>query len=49
LDPGTLARDWKEWKWVVLEVKIHKGLWYLRRRRNIEHKISPRSLKRTDT
>jgi hypothetical protein len=32
-----VARDWKEWKRAVLEAKVHKGLWYLRRRRNNKH------------
>jgi hypothetical protein len=38
LVPKTLARDWKELKRAVLEAKVHKGLWYLsRRRRNNKH------------
>jgi hypothetical protein len=36
LVPRILARDWKEWKRAVLEAKVHKGLWYLRRSRNNE-------------
>jgi hypothetical protein len=48
LSPGTLAIDWMEWNLVVLEVKVHKELWYLRRRIN-EQKIKPRSFKRADT
>jgi hypothetical protein len=32
LVPRTMARDRKEWKRAVLEAKVHKGLWYLRRR-----------------
>jgi hypothetical protein len=27
------CNNWKEWKRAVLEAKVHKGLWYLRRRR----------------
>jgi len=37
LVPRKLAGDWKEWKRAVLDVKIDKGLWYLRRRRNNKH------------
>jgi hypothetical protein len=25
------ARDWKEWKWIVLEAKVHNSLQCLRR------------------
>jgi len=39
LVPRTLARDWKEWKRAVLEAKVHKGLWYLRRRRRNNERI----------
>jgi hypothetical protein len=37
LVPRTLARDWKERKRAELEAMVHRGLWYLRRRRNNEH------------
>jgi len=38
LVPRALAREWNEWKRAVLEGKVHKGLWYWRRRRrNNEH------------
>ena len=49
---GTVNRDWKEWRRNLLEAKVHKGLYCMkrrRRRRSIDHKLVSSPARRLPT